>query len=328
VRTIVLSGATTDLGRRVAALAAETRPAGAGAAESPAATVLALEAASERLKAQVEGAEALVHLGGSVDDARRMLDAAAAASIPHVVLLSSATVYGAWPNNPLPLTEDAPLRPNPGFAVAVEAGEVERIAAEWQDDHPGTTVAVLRPTVAVAEDSPSWLARGLRAAGALRGADEAPPAQFIHLDDLAAAVDLAWRARLDGPRNVAPDGWIAGEDVRALAGVPAVRLPERLATRLSILRWRLHLAPTPPELLPYAMHPWVVANDRLRADGWRPAYTNEEAFVAGHRPGPLATISPRRKQELALGISGVALAGIAAGAIAVVRRWLRAPKSP
>ena len=36
--------------------------------------------------------------------------------------------------------------------------------------------------------------------------------------DLASAVDLARRARLDGPRNVAPDGWISGDTVRALAG--------------------------------------------------------------------------------------------------------------
>ena len=67
------------------------------------------------------------------------------------------------------------------------------------------------------------LARSLRTGFLLRAGDD-PPTQLLHLDDLAAAVDVARRERLDGVVNVAPDGWIEGEDVRALAGTPP-RLP-------------------------------------------------------------------------------------------------------
>jgi hypothetical protein len=151
-----------------------------------------------------------------------------------------------------------------------------------------------------------------------------PPAQFLDVDDLAAAVDLARRARLDGPRNVAPDGWVDGDTARALAGgVPRVRLPERLALRLAGWRWRAGLGDTPPALLPYTVHPWVVANDRLRADGWSPTSTNEEAYVTHHRAAPWATVSPRRRQELALAGSGLALVGAAAGVVSVLRRRRR-----
>ncbi len=83
------------------------------------------------------------------------------------------------------------------------------------------------------------------------------------------------------------------------------------------------MAPTPPALLPYTVFPWVVANDRLRADGWVPAASNEEAFVASHRAGPWATLSPRRRQELALAVSGVAIVGAAVGVVALVRRRRR-----
>ena len=78
--------------------------------------------------------------------------------------------------------------------------------------------------------------------------------------------------------------------------------------------------PTPPELLPYTVHPWVIANDRLRAEGWEPQSSNEEAFVASHRAGPWTTLSPRRRQELALGVSGAALIGGVAGVVTVLRR--------
>ena len=69
------------------------------------------------------------------------------------------------------------------------------------------------------------------------------------------------------------------------------------------------------------MHPWVIANDRLKADGWVPASSNEEAYVGAHRAGPWATLSPRRRQELTLGAAGaVLLAGVALAATAVLRR--------
>lgn len=298
-----------------------------------------VDLATADLKPLLEGATSVVHLaqadgtdlGGQRDGAlgdgalaRRVLDAASAVGAAHLVLLSSATVYGAWANNPVPLTEDAPLRPNPGVTVAAEKADLERSATEWRDAHPGTTVTLLRPTVTVASGGNGWLARALARPATIPVADEEPPTQFLDVADLAAAVDLARRARLDGPRNVAPDGWVDGETVRALAGGrPRLRLPERLAVRLARTRWRWGLARTPPELLPFTVHPWVVANDRLKADGWEPTATNEEAFVGAHAPGPLATISPRRRQELALGLVGLMAAAGAAFVLSRLRRRSR-----
>lgn len=341
---VVVTGAASELGRRVCELAAAD-PTVPHVIAIDRRSLKGLSAGIERhhadltsadLKPLFEGATTVVHLaqadgparGSTISSptgegamARRVLDAASAVGAGHVVLLSSATAYGAWANNPVPLTEDAPLRPNPGVAMASEKAEAERAAAEWRDDHPGGTVAILRPTITVAAGANGWLAKALSRSSALPVTDDDPPAQFLDVADLAAAVDLARRARLDGPRNVAPDGWVAGETARALAGgAPRVRLPERLAIRVAGLRWRWGLTPTPPELLPYTVHPWVIANDRLKADGWQPESSNEEAFVGAHRAGPWATLSPRRRQELALGATAAAGLGAVVGVVAFVRR--------
>lgn len=340
--TVLVTGAASALGRRVVALTvadpavdrviALDRRSLAGLPTSVDAHEVDLGQVD--IKPLAEGADVIVHLAqatgatgtpigeaGDGELARLVLAAASAVGAQHVVLLSSATAYGAWANNPVPLTEDAPLRPNPGVPSAFEKAELERAAAEWRDDHPGTTVALLRPTVTVCPEGNGWLARALARSSALPITDDEPPAQFLDVADLASAVDVARRARLDGPRNVAPDGWIAGDTVRALAGgAPRLRLPERLALRLAGLRWQWGLAPTPPALLPFTVHPWVVANDRLKGEGWEPSSSNEEAYVGAHEAGPWATLSPRRRQELALGAAGLAILGTAVGIAALVRR--------
>jgi nucleoside-diphosphate-sugar epimerase len=267
-----------------------------------------------KARLQRDGADTVVVIDGPVADA---LAGAADAAVSHVVLLSSATVYGAWADNPVPLPEDAASRPNPGFAFAAAKAEDERQLAEWKDDHPGATAAVMRAAVILTDDDTNGLARALTGVTGLRSVESSRPVQFLAEDDLASALVLAAVQRLDGVFNVAPDGWVPDETARALVGGPA-RLPvsDRIARPLRAL------GRTWPGIEPYIHHPWVVANDRLRAAGWVPAFTNEEAFVDGAGPR-WPELSPKRRQEVALAGVGVALAGVTAGVVALVRRARR-----
>jgi len=337
--TVVVSGAVGPLGRRVCELAA---------ADPDVDRLVVVDPSDPQLAAACAGASVVVHLGAVVDGegdldgtgtepdvagARRLLAAADEVGARTVVVLSSALVYGAWPNNPVPLTEDAALRPDPALRFAVEKAELERLAAQWRAEHeeqvddletggPGAcTVAVLRPTVTVSAGASAWLARSpWSAAGVQIGAAERP-AQFVHLDDLAAAVDLARRERLDGAFNVAPDGWIPGEQLRALAGpVPRLHLPAAVAERFATLGWSIGATAAPPAVITYRTHPWVVANDRLREAGWVPAHTNEEAFVEADDGGPLGSLDARRRQLLSLGAVAGVLAGVVAGVAVLLRR--------
>ena len=242
---------------------------------------------------------------------------AAAANAQHVVLVSSALVYGAWANNPVPLTEQAALRPDVEFAYARQLGAAEQVVDEWRLSATGRTVTVLRPAVAMAADGTSGLARALAAGMGQRAGEADPPAQFLHLDDLATSVVLAARRRLDGVYNVAPDGWVAGERVRALAGaVPRVKLPDRVNEVVGNLRWRFQRGPIPPGLRGYTRWPWLVANDKLKAEGWRPTVTNEQAYVEGTEDKWWTMVSPKRRQELSLGIM---VTSAVVGAVVVIQ---------
>jgi nucleoside-diphosphate-sugar epimerase len=335
---VVVTGAASAIGREVVRQLEHAEGVGSvlGLDLRAAPSVVPTDLVTAELAELFEGADAVVHLasvfgpeldGPEVVDAldvvmaRRVLDAAAAAGVDRVVLLSSATVYGPWANNPVPLTEDAPLRPHPELAYAVQLAEVERIAADVAADHPGIRVVRLRPAPVVGDGYAGWLARALDAAADVPTAEEIP-AQYLHVVDLASAVLVALDSDLAGPVNVAPDGWLTPNQRRELDPVPRVRLPEPVALKITSWRWRLGLAPTPPGILPYVRHPWVVANDRLTAAGWRAASSNEESYVVGHEASAIESISPQRRQELALGAMAAAGAAALAAVVGAVR-WRR-----
>ena len=336
--TVVVTGAAGDLGRRLVArleadptvgrvVALDRRP----VPEGPKAVAYQLDLSTAPLAPLLEGADAVVHLAwsrpGPRDRApasadlvgtRRLLEAAAAAGVRRLVHLSSATVYGAWPDNPVPLTEDAPVRPNPGFAYAVGKAEAERLVAEWREAASGRA-AVLRPAVVLGARRERWLSRALGTT-AQPGGEPGRPQQFVHADDAVSAIVAALAGGLDGPYGVAPDGWLAADQARALGGSSGLRLPARMSGPLARLAFGLGLSDRSPAVEPYLRHPWVVANDRLRAAGWAPHYTNAEALVGARAGSRWSRVSPKHRQELLLGAAGLTVAGATAGAAVLVRR--------
>jgi hypothetical protein len=137
-------------------------------------------------------------------------------------------------------------------------------------------------------------------------------------------VVLAVERELDGVFNVAPDGWVPGERVRALSGeVPRIKLPERLAEIAARLRWRFQRGPIPPGMRSYTRWPWLVANDRLKAEGWQATVTNEQAYVEGTEAKWWTMVTPKRRQELTLGASAALVVGLVGLGTAIVVRARR-----
>lgn len=309
---VVISGARGRTGRRLVALLE-------GVPDIDAVVPVEASAPVADLKAAFAEADALVHLGfattiGSV------LDAASSSPIETFVYRSSASVYGAWADNGLPLTEDVALRPNPGFTFAIEHAEAERRVVEWSEDHPAVKVAVLRPAPVVAPGRESWESDTLGRPSSLRRSESLPPVQFLHVDDAASAFAHVVTNRLEGTFNVAPDGFVSGETARALATNRRLTLPlpDRLAAVAEGWAWRLGWGGAPAPGVAYLVHPWVVANDRLSATGWSPVHTNEEALVAAREGSWWRELSPKRRQELALSVAGgLGVVGAAATALAV-----------
>ena len=253
-----------------------------------------------------------------------VLTAAAAAGVDRVVLCTSAMVYGALPDNPVPLDEDGPLRALPDESLVGDYLEIERLSLSATRVHPGLAVTVLRPAALVGAGVDSVLTRHFEAPRLLVVRDSRPRWQFCHVEDLVSALELAALGRVEGSATVGCEGWMEQERVEKLSGMHRIELPAAVAFGTAERLHRLGLIPAPASDLQYVVHPWVVPSARLRAAGWRPAYDNETAFgallaqVEGQR-----ALAARRlgRKDATLGAAGAAVAMV--GTAALVRRARR-----
>lgn len=275
------------------------------------------------------GVDALVHLAFvvqpirdeqamhdvNVEGSRNVLRAAAEAGVRRLVVLSSATAYGAHPDNDVPLREDAPLRGNPELAYARHKVEVEQWLWPWAEGLADTSVAALRPSIVTGPGLDNVITRLLETPPFVTIRGHRPPLQFTHVEDVVAAIELLLDDEsLTGAFNCAAEGWLSHDEFLSIVGVRTVDLPLEVAHQLAHRLWGLGVSPVPPGYLHYAMHPWVVAVDRLVEAGWRPRHSNRDALAelaAEHRDhlavGPVRV----RRRDLRLGALAAAAVGVA-----------------
>ncbi|CAM5589811.1 SDR family oxidoreductase OS=Streptomyces tendae OX=1932 GN=GUR47_14850 PE=4 SV=1 [Streptomyces tendae] len=207
---------------------------------------------------KLRGADVVVHLALDLDletDAaartaynvrgtQTVLTAAAAAGVHRVVLCTSAMVYGALPDNELPLSEDAELRATAEATGVGDLLEIERLARRAPRAHPGLNVTVVRPAVLVG-GMDTALTRYFESPRLLVVAGSRPAWQFCHVDDLCSALEYAVLEKADGELAVGCDGWLEQEEVEELSGIRRMELPSAVALGAAARLHRIGLTPSP-----------------------------------------------------------------------------------
>jgi nucleoside-diphosphate-sugar epimerase len=260
----------------------------------------------------------------NVRGAQTVLTAAAAARVGRVVLLSSAMAYGARPDNPVPLAEDAPLAAEADSSVAGDLVEIEQLARRSPRTNPGMAVTVVRPAALVGASVDTLITRHFEAPRLLAVKGCAPRWQFCHIDDLTSAIELAVGGAVDGPFAVGCDGWLEQDAVEQISGLKSVELPARLTFGAAQRLHRLGVTPAPAIDLRYVVYPWVVDCAALRAAGWRPRFGNADALgvLLEQRQGRHAVAGRRiAGKEATITAAGATVAVI--GTAAIVRRARR-----
>ncbi len=259
----------------------------------------------------------------NVRGAQTVLTAAAAGRVGRVVLLSSTMVYGARPDNPVPLPEDAPLAAEVDSSVAGDLLEIEQLARRSPRSNPGTAVTVVRPAALVGDAVDTLVTRHFEAPRLLAVKGCAPRWQFCHLDDLTSALEFAVGGGIDGQFAVGCDGWLEQAAVEQISGLKSIELPARLTFGTAQRLHRLGVTRAPAMDLRYIVYPWVTDCAALRAAGWRPRFDNAEALrvLLEQRKGHAVAGRRIASKEATITAAGATVAVI--GTAAIVRRARR-----
>ncbi|GAA2602360.1 NAD-dependent epimerase/dehydratase family protein [Actinomadura fulvescens] len=258
----------------------------------------------------------------NVRGAQTVVTAAAAARVRRVILVTSAMVYGAAPDNDVPLNEDAPLLAEADTGIAGDFLEIEDLAAGAPLAHPGLELTVVRPAALVGPDIDTVMTRHFEAPRLLSVKGSTPAWQFCHVEDLAAALEVVVVSGVTGPVTVACEGWLGSDEVSEITGKRSFELPAAVTFGMAQRLHRLGMTPAPATDLHYVTYPWVVDGARLRAAGWKPAYDNATALrvLMDEGAGRHAVVGRRvgGKEATMATAAGATVAAI--GAAAAIRR--------
>lgn len=244
--------------------------------------------------------------------------AVAAAGAEHLVLVTSAMVYGAVPDRTETLREDAPILSVPDDGLVGDMVTLEQVGDRIEASHPHLRVTRLRPAALAGGGVDTVVTRQFEAPRllTLRGHDMAW--QFCHVDDLVAAAVRVVEDQIGGPVTVGASGWLCSREVEDASGMGSLELPSSLAFGTAARLHRVGVLPMPVEDLSYVVHPWLVGSQTLRSRGWRPQADNDTclaALLAGLRGSGLPGLRVSRKDAAALGVAGAAVAVIGTAAI-------------
>lgn len=264
-------------------------------------------AAEAEIAEFVDGADAVVHLAWAiqpgrrpddlrrvnVEGTRRVVRAAAAAGVAHVVHLSSLGAYapGAIGQK---VTEDWPTTGIPSAQYSRDKSEAERVVREIAARSRDLTLTVVRPTLVLQPDAGSEIGRyflGPLVFGAARLLPgsvarllplplPALSVAFVHADDVADALVRILQRRAGGPFNLAADPLMDADALARALGTWRVPVPA-FALRTAVqTAFTAHLIPTEPGWVDIGLRAPALDTSRARRLlDWTPRHRGDEVLA-------------------------------------------------
>ncbi|MCP5162004.1 MAG: SDR family oxidoreductase [Hahellaceae bacterium] len=189
---------------------------------------------------------------------QKLLDLSHKYGIKKVIVLSTYHVYGAHAYNPALIDETAPLKATELTMDLVDSVELENLANIYFWRYPDLHITILRPCNIVGPGVKNTISRLLssRYSPVLLGFS--PMMQFIHIDDMADAIVLAYEKNSPGVYNVSPEDWVSYQEALGLCGctrIPILSVPPAIP---KFITKSLKLRSFPSYLINYFKYPVVI----------------------------------------------------------------------
>lgn len=156
----------------------------------------------------------------------KILDLSLQSNVKKLILLSTFHVYGAYPDNPVFINEDAPLRASIKFPDLRDVVEMDQIATSWMWKNQNRIRAcVLRPCNIIGPQIKNAISKHLCNPQAPYAVDFNPIFQFIHEYDMATVLVRATGEIPTGVYNVATDEFTGIREAIRKVGGPGLPIP-------------------------------------------------------------------------------------------------------
>ena len=200
----------------------------------------------------------------SVMGTSRILEMCERSSVKKVIILSTFHVYGAYPDNSIFMTEDAPLRASIKHPELRDVIEMDQMSTSWMWKHQNNiSTVVLRPCNIVGTQIQNSMTRFLAGSMAITPIDYNPFFQFIHEFDMAQILFRALDELPTGTYNVAGDEFIALREALKIVGTEGLPFPIVLAGGLNAILRRFNVD-LPSYLLDYLKFSCLISNKELK----------------------------------------------------------------
>ena len=213
---------------------------------------------------------------------RNVLKASKTNKVRNLIYLSSHTVYGANKDNPVPLTEEAPVRPSTKFQYSYDKSLCEQEVQQFAKENTNVNVTVLRSCVVMGPGADNFVTRAFFKPLLLGVMGYNPPLQFLHEDDLAKLLHQLIIEPCPGTFNVAGEGVIHYKRMAQLSRRKLIFLPAVMAYFAANMTWNLGIQEDSPAAgLDFVRYPLIVSTGKLKKEtGFQFFYTSEDALMS------------------------------------------------
>ncbi|MDY6794905.1 MAG: NAD-dependent epimerase/dehydratase family protein [Actinomycetota bacterium] len=215
-----------------------------------------------------------------VNGTRNVLSTTAACGAGHLVIASSSTAFGVFPDNPEWLDENDHIRCMRTYTYASDKYENEINCRFFKEDNPRVKIAVVRPCIVYGPNVDNYISRFVLKLPFVPGVGGArPDMQFVHEDDAAEVFMKVLEKEAEGNFHAVGEGVINIAEFAAMAGKRVIDIPPGILYPAVDIAWRLHapLVEAPAAMLDFIRYRWTISGEITReALGLGPRWTSKE----------------------------------------------------
>lgn len=223
-----------------------------------------------------------------------------AAGVKQLIAISSTLAYGAHPDNPKRLTEDAPLRGNQTYPYGYYKAMTDDMIQAFGKTHPDMTVTILRPCTVFGPSIDNYISRMLflPVTVCVKGYD--PPVQFVHEDDFVNACLAALKKETPGAFNITGNGTLPISKIAEILGTKVIQVPSWLLYPALECLWRIRfpMIEVNRGYLDYIRYPFIAANKKAKKQlNFYPQYSSIQTLKDTVRSRKIAKAEKKRKNH-------------------------------